>query len=140
MYRPSGLVYGRHHTIAMTIAIVTLAILALVVAGLFDRLRWRKKSREELLALITGGDWQRWKPAIKELGRRGDAIEQYAVWPLNGLTADSKMIREAARVTLVDLYPEIGIKLKACAYRSVDDVETCRQKLASMLMQKAAGL
>ncbi len=85
--------------------------------------------------MVTGGDWRRWKPAIEELGRRGDALEQYAIWPLGGLTSNSPMVREAARITLVDLYPEMKTKLKQCRYQSIDDVEVCRQKLATMLLQ-----
>jgi hypothetical protein len=54
------------------------------------------------------------------------------------LLADTRMAREAARITLTNQFPELRDQL--LDYRAADDVTTSRQKLASLFEKYGVGL
>jgi len=119
-----------------SIVIVILAIPLVVWALRTDRRRWTSKPREELAGILVSDDWKRWKLALKELGRRGEDTALYIPHLLPRLLADSRTVREAARIVLLNRFPELREAL--APYRAADDVAVSRRKLAGLLERYGA--
>ena len=113
------------------ILILLLAIPLILLAIWLDRRRWSRKPREQLVAMLTSDNWRYWKPALKELRRRGDDTSIYQPRLLSRLLAESRLEREAARITVADHYPELRASL--ADYRSADAVDSSRAKLKPLL-------
>jgi hypothetical protein len=114
----------------MTIVVLILAIPLVIWAIRVDSRRWKTKSRDELLGMLVSDDWKHWTRALKELRRRGEDTSVHIPKLLPRLLADARMTREAARITLVDQFPDLGEPLSD--YRATDDVERSRGKLAPL--------
>ena len=113
------------------IIVLVVAVPLVLWALRADRRRWAAKSREDLAAMLAADEWGHWKPALKELKRRGEDTSIYLPLLVPRLLADTHRAREAARITLVDQYPEIRELL--AGYRAADEVDVSRGKLARVL-------
>lgn len=116
------------HWSATSIAVLGIILL---IAYAWETLKWRRKPVAELERMVTGRDWQKWKMGLKELKRRGDDIERFVPLLLTRMIEEKRMRREAARMTLSDMFPHLRPDLKG--YSSADDPAISRQKLASLL-------
>jgi hypothetical protein len=116
-----------------SIVIVLLAIPLVLWALHVDRRRWTSKPSEELHGILASDDWKRWKLALKELRRRGEDTAVYIPQLIPRLLANSHTAREAARIILVNQFPELRQHLEA--YRAADDVSVSRKKLAHLFEQ-----
>lgn len=101
----------------------------LVAAYLWTRKPWAKKADDELVGLATGGDWKSWKDALAELRRRGHDLTPYVPAIAARLLAESRFEREAARITLADLFPAWQERLAACGYQPAEPPEQARARL-----------
>lgn len=101
----------------------------LVVAYLWTRKPWTKRTDQELVAIAAGSDWRYWKDALAELRRRGHDIHGYIPTVATRLVSDSRLEREAARHTLSDLFPEWQERLAACGYLPSQEPPEARAKL-----------
>ena len=110
-------------------------VIGLVLVGLY---LWRQGKTtppaemavEELQALATGNDWRHWKTGLGELIRRGVDVQPYVARIAEHLLADSLLQREAARVTLTELFPDWQAQLAASGYVSTAAPDDSRAKLA----------
>jgi hypothetical protein len=130
--------FGRSLESAMhwTPTSITVLGLILVLAYAWETLKWRHKPVAELEQMVTGRDWQKWKAGLKELKRRGDNIERFIPLLLNRMIEEKRMRREAARITLSDMFPHLRSELKG--YSSADDPAVAREKLAPLLARYPA--
>jgi hypothetical protein len=111
-----------------TIAVIAIALVAAWVADRWIRRRvWGKKSTEELADILTGAEWRKWELALRELQRRGHDTSP-TIKPLaTRLLSGSKWERTAARIVLMNVYPETRPFLKN--YDSEGDEATRRKSL-----------
>jgi hypothetical protein len=114
-----------------TLVILIVAAPALVWAFVADRRSWKRKSRDELIGMAGGQDWRRWKAAIAELQRRGEDTTVFIPSLLRALVSESRVTREAARITLVAFFPDMKLHLKE--FSASEDVAMSRKKIAALL-------
>jgi hypothetical protein len=118
---------------AMDIGSSTVAFLIgflLVGAYLWDRGKWNRKTNEELVATAAGSDWKHWKNAMVELQQRGVDIQPFVPNVAARLLAESMMERQAARITLGDLFSDWNQQLTDCGYTAAQAPAEARQRLA----------
>jgi hypothetical protein len=110
---------------------IGIAVVVLLAAWGLDSWRrnriWRAKPIEELLGIVAGHDWRRWELALGELKRRGHDIAGAIPGLAGRLLSESKWERAAARIVLMNVYPETRPLLKS--YRASDDESTRRKAL-----------
>jgi hypothetical protein len=109
----------------------TVLCLILLLAYAWETLKWRRKPVAELEEMIAGREWQKWTMGLKELKRRGEDIERFVPLLLSRMIEEKRMRREAARMTLSDMYPHLRPDLKG--YSSADSPDVAREKLAALL-------
>ena len=102
----------------------------LVMAYVWKRGRWDKKTNEDLEARAAGPDWRGWNNALFELQQRGVDIQPYVPHLARHLLADSPFQREAARMALADHVPGWKEQLQGCGYCSTESPEASRPRLA----------
>lgn len=122
-----------------TIAAVAIALVGAWAADRWIRRRiWGKKSIEELLGILADAKWRKWELALRELRRRGHDISS-TIKPLAArLLSDSAWERSAARIVLMNVYPETRFLLKN--YHSEDDEPTRRKALESFFAKYNLGV
>ena len=113
------------------ILILVLAIPLILLAIWIDKRRWWRKPRAELIAMLASENWRYWKQALKELRRRGEDTSVHLPRLIPKLLANSRVEREATRITLVNHYAELREQL--ADFRAADEVDISRQKLKSLL-------
>jgi hypothetical protein len=94
-----------------TLALILLVCAALVVAFLLDRRSWRVRPAQSLRDMALGDDWRKWDAAVRELRRRGEALDGIPQHIAPYLLSDSVVLREAARSTLVRHFPDAKVLL-----------------------------
>src|ERR1700694_2710482 len=114
-----------------TIVVLILAIPLVFWAMRADSRRWARKSREDLLGMIAADNWRYWQPALKELQRRGEDTSIHLPLLVPRLLADTRTAREAARITLVNQFPDLRDQLSD--YRAAEEVDASGKKLALLL-------
>jgi hypothetical protein len=112
------------------ILIVLALLIALFVAWHLDNFLWARKSAQELRDLASSDNWRSWKSSLVELRKRGEEIDSYLPKLLGNLVADSRIIREAARITLIDVFPDTKAWLGG--FDLAAPPEVIRAKLAAL--------
>ena len=122
-----------------TIAVVAIALVAAWAADRWIRRQiWGKKSTEELLGILADAEWRKWELALRELRRRGLDLSS-SIKPLAArLLSESKWERAAARIVLMNVYPETRSLLKN--YHAEDDEPTRRKALEAFYAQYGLGV
>lgn len=121
-----------------TIAVIAIALVAAWAADRWIRRQiWGKKSTEELLGILTDAEWRKWELALRELQRRGQDISS-TIRPLAArLLSESKWERAAARIVLMNVYPETRSLLEN--YHSEEDEATRRKALEAFFAKYNVG-
>jgi hypothetical protein len=101
----------------------------LVAVYLFKRRDWNRQTNEQLVAKAAGDDWAHWKNALLELQRRGEDVQAYVPRIATRLVSNSIVEREAARLTLSDLFPDWEQQLAASGYASTLAPQDARVRL-----------
>jgi hypothetical protein len=112
---------------------IAIVALLLIIAFVWDRSSWRRKSHEDLARMASGTSWGHWHTAIAELKRRGVDVSVYVPKLLGALLAPSKFEREAARHILDSLFPDLRHLL--VGYSVSQDVDVLREKLRPAFIQ-----
>lgn len=112
------------------IIVLVVAVPLVLWAMRADRRRWATRPRDDLAAMLAADKGGYWKPALKELKRRGEDTSIYLPLLMPRLLADTHRAREAARITLVDQFPELRDPL--AGYRAAEDIDVSRGKLARL--------
>jgi hypothetical protein len=113
--------------------ITTLILVAALLAGAWfvDRWLWRRRSREKLIGMLQSNNWRLYKPAIRELRRRGEDVTAYIPRIVALLVSNSKTERAAAKTTISACFPDL-IK-EIAGYSATADIDACRARAAPLL-------
>ncbi len=90
-------------------------VLLLVAAWHYDKRSWRRKTAEELVRILQSENWRSYRAAIRELRRRGEAVEIYQPRLVALLASKVTIERAAARIIITDCFPEHATELLSYA-------------------------
>jgi hypothetical protein len=110
---------------------VIFASVVMLLVYAWETLKWRRKPIAALEQMVTGRDYLKWKMGLQQLKRRGEDIDRFVPLLLSRMLVEKRMRREAARIVLSDMYPQLRPDLKG--YSSGDDPGVSREKLAPLL-------
>ena len=115
----------------LTPGIIVFWTVVFLAAYAWETVKRRRKPLAEMEQMMTGHDWRKWKTGLKELRRRGVDIEGCLPLLFERMLVDKRMRREAARITVSDIYPHLRSELRGDS--SADDPAVSREKLAFLL-------
>ena len=88
-------------------------VVLLISLYFFDRRNWREKPLEDFHNMVMNdSDYAGWNIGLTQLRKRGADITPYIELSINRLKNPDRIVREAAKQTIVKNYPEMRPKLK----------------------------
>jgi len=114
----------------MNTLILLVAGIGVALAGYFVLRRFesmKRKSSDELRAMLRSPDWLFYRNALSELRRRREDIRGEVAPILNLLISDAKAQRIAGWLTLRELYPDLAERVPD--YRPEESPDACKDKL-----------